>query len=370
MKVLITGANGFIGKNLQAHLAQRKDIKVLCFSFKDDRSILHRLLKDVDFVFHLAGINRPSDPEFFRDNLICTQSLCDEIEKSERKIPIIYTSSIQAELNNDYGISKKDAEEALFSFRKKYANPVHIFRLANVFGKWSKPNYNSVVATFCHNISHGIPLQIDNPDTLLTLVYVDDLIQQFIRLIDGGGSKPNLLGFEEVSSKFTITLKNLADQISAFKKSRSSLIVERVGAGLVRALYATYISYLPVSEFKYEVPVFKDTRGSFAEILKTPDCGQFSFFTAYPGVTRGVHFHHSKTEKFLVVKGNAHFCFRHLITDERLDLFSNGSKPEIIESVPGWSHSITNVGDEEMIVILWANEIYNKLNPDTFSSSL
>ena len=308
MKILITGANGFVGKNLQLHLAERKDVQVVCFTRDDGMKQLPALLQGVDFVFHLAGVNRPQDPlEFTTGNADLTQALCqgvcDVAEASGKKIPIICTSSIQAGRDNPYGQSKLAAEEALKSATFSHGIPVHIFRLPNVFGKWCKPNYNSAVATFCHNIARDLPIQVNDPAAPVTLVYVDDVIERFVQLMDGADAAVGSDGFATVAPQYTTTVGELARQIQAFKDSRDNLMTERVGTGLVRALYATYVSYLQVESFTYTVPQYADSRGMFAEMLKTPDCGQFSFFTAHPGSTRGGHYHHSKTEKFLVIRG-------------------------------------------------------------------
>ena len=267
-------------------------------------------------------------------------------------------------------MSKRAAEETLFELQRSTGGPVYVFRLPNVFGKWCKPNYNSAVATFCHNISRGLPIQVNDPAAPLTLVYVDDVVERFIQLMDGADRRLDAEGFETVSPQYTTTVGELAGQIQAFKESRDSLVTERVGSGLVRALYSTYLSYLPPEEFAYRVPRHSDPRGVFVEMLKTPDCGQVSYFTAHPGVTRGGHYHHSKTEKFLVIKGMARFKFRHMSTGETHELVSRGESAEIVETVPGWTHDITNVGDEELVVMLWANEVFDRTRPDTFASPL
>jgi UDP-2-acetamido-2,6-beta-L-arabino-hexul-4-ose reductase len=303
-----------------------------------------------------------------------TQALCQAIcvvaEVTGKKVPIIYTSSIQAGRDNPYGLSKRSAEDILRIAERDYQVPVHIFRLPNVFGKWCKPNYNSAVATFCHNVARDLPIQVNDPAASVTLVYVDDVIGRFVQLMDGGAANVGSDGFAMVIPQYTATVGELARQIQAFKNSRSTLMTERVGTGLVRALYATYVSYLPVESFAYAVPQYGDPRGVFAEMLKTPDCGQFSFFTAHPGITRGGHYHHSKTEKFLVIKGSARFKFRHMQTGQTHELVTNGDKPEIVETVPGWTHDITNIGADEMIVMLWANEVFDRERPDTFACAL
>ena len=375
MKVLITGANGFVGQNLQLHLAERKDVQVVRFTRHCDVAQLPVLLQGVDFVFHLAGVNRPQDPqEFATGNVNLTQTLCQAVcavaVATGKKVPIVYTSSIQAERHNPYGQSKRGAEDALLTVTRSHQLPVHIFRLPNVFGKWCKPNYNSAVATFCHNIARDLPIQVNDPAAPVTLVYVDDVIERFVQLMDGADAAVGPDGFATVAPQYTTTVGELAQQIQAFKDSRSSLMTERVGTGLVRALYATYVSYLPVESFTYTVPQYADPRGMFAEVLKTPDCGQFSFFTAHPGITRGGHYHHSKTEKFLVIKGKARFKFRHMQTGQGHELLTTGDMSEIVETVPGWTHDITNIGADEMIVMLWANEAFDRARPDTFACPL
>ena len=371
MKVMITGADGFLGKNLQLRLAECKDVEIVCFTRKQSVDQLTYLLQGVDFVFHLAGINRPEDPrDFITGNVDLTQALCKVVGAiviaSGKKVPLVYTSSIQAGIENPYGLSKRVAESALFELRSEHGVPVHVFRLPNVFGKWCKPNYNSAVATFCYNIIRDLPIQINDPDAPVTLVYVDDVIDRFVQLLNGAEAAVRADGFAGVTPQYTTTVGELARQIQTFKDSRVSLTTERVGAGLVRALYATYVSYMPPESFAYSVPQYRDSRGVFAEMLKTPDCGQFSYFTAHPGVTRGGHYHHSKTEKFLVVKGQARFKFRHMQTGEIHELLTSGDKAEVVETIPGWTHDITNIGSDEMIVMLWANEVFDREKPDTF----
>lgn len=370
--VLITGANGFIGKNLHLNLAERKDLEVICFTRDHSIDQLFDLIISADIVFHLAGVNRPEDQqEFVTGNAGLTQALCDAVAHVAvtlgKKVPVVYASSIQVELDNLYGQSKREAEDSLFELQRSHGVSVYVFRLPNVFGKWCKPNYNSVVATFCHNISRGLPIQINDPDTPLRMVYVDDVISSFLQLINGVDVVIDLDGFASITPQYTTTVGGLASLINSFRVSRVTLMTERVGADLIRALYATYMSYLPAESFSYHVPKHEDQRGVFVEMLKTPDCGQFSYFTAHPGITRGGHYHHTKTEKFLVIKGTARFKFRHMQNGETYELVTRGDKPEIVETVPGWTHDITNVGNDEMFVILWANEVFDRELPDTYA---
>lgn len=374
MRVLITGASGFIARNLQLYLSPRQDVEVRCFDRSHTLQQLPALMEDVDFVFHLAGVNRPQDPaEFASGNTDLTATLCQAVAsqaEAGKRIPVIYTSSIQAAQANPYGESKRGAEDLLFALGQQHCVPVHVFRLPNVFGKWTRPNYNSVVATFCHNIARGLPIQVNNPDAALSLVYVDDVVQRFVQLMDGAAPCQDAEGFDQVQPVYTTTVGQLAEAIKGFRDNRDTLMIDRVGTGLTRALYATYVSYLEPAQFSYTVPMHGDARGVFVEMLKTQDSGQFSYFTAHPGVTRGGHYHHTKTEKFLVIKGKALFRFRHMQTGEYHELHTDGSKAEVVETVPGWTHDITNVGQEEMVVMLWANEIFDRERPDTYACPL
>ncbi|MDR2220644.1 MAG: NAD-dependent epimerase/dehydratase family protein [Methylobacillus sp.] len=370
-RVLVTGANGFVGKNLLLRLSEFPDFSVIAFVRGDDVATLPKLVADADAVIHLAGENRPKEESAFAEvNAGLTLALCDavrlEIEKTGRKIPLLLTSSTQAERDNPYGRSKLAAEQAAQALAEATHNPVVIFRLPGVFGKWCKPNYNSVVATFCHNIARGLPIQVNDPSAILRLVYIDDVISTLIEALSASAGLSNGV----VAPEYSITLGELARQIEAFRNCRTSLLSERVGTGLTRALYTTYVSYLTVEQFSYEVPQHADLRGVFVEMLKTPDSGQFSYFTAHPGVTRGEHYHHTKTEKFLVIKGQALFRFRHMLTNELVELRASGDKPQIVDTIPGWTHDITNVGDDEMIVMLWANENFDRQKPDTIASKV
>lgn len=368
MKVLVTGADGFVGKNLCVTLRRRTEVEVIKFTRESDVADLAGLVAGVDFIFHLAGVNRPEEEkEFFEGNADLTNLICDAIRDTGRKIPVILSSSIQAERMNPYGRSKLQAEMHLLSLYMETENPVYIYRLPNVFGKWCKPNYNSVVATFCHNISHDLPIQINDPSSPLTLVHIGDVVSSFMRVM---ANLPKETLHIDVEPVYHITVGELADQLVQFKKSRETLVTEAVGDGFMRVLYATYISYISPDQFNYPLKKHEDPRGVFVEMLKTKDSGQFSFFTAYPGITRGGHYHHVKTEKFLVIKGKARFGFRHIVTDEVREIYTSGDTPEIVETVPGWSHDITNVGEDEMVVMLWANEIFDPENTDTYASKV
>lgn len=367
MRALVTGANGFIGRNLVVRLRERADIEVSTWTKADAPSSLGARVAAADFVFHLAGVNRPvDDSEFATGNADLTRVLCDAVRAQHRPIPIVYSSSIQSDLVNPYGRSKRAAEDALKSLAADGDHPAYIYRLPNVFGKWSRPNYNSVIATFCHNIARGLPIQIRDPSAMLDLVYVDDVVDDFLRIL----REPRTQVFQQVAVQYRSSLGELAAQLLEFEASRTSLVTPPVGVGLMRALYATYISFFPTEHFSYGLTKHEDARGIFVEMLKTKDSGQFSYFTAHPGVTRGGHYHHSKTEKFLVVRGEASFRFRHLVTGEFFEQRTSHLRPEVVETIPGWVHDITNVGPDEMIVMLWANEIFDRQRPDTIASGM
>lgn len=371
-RILVTGANGFIGKNLVVRLNELANITVSTFVRGDDMARLPQLVAQADAVMHLAGENRPADEAAFSQvNTGLTSALCDAILQActttGRYVPLVLASSTQAERDNPYGRSKLAAEGAVKALTQATGNPCVVFRLPGVFGKWCKPNYNSVVATFCHNLARDLPIQIDDPNASVRLVYADDVVNALLTALEVPSP-----GYTQdaVEPEYTITLGELAAQIRAFADCRTTLMSERVGTGLVRALYATYVSYLPNEKFSYEVQQHADPRGVFVEMLKTPDSGQFSYFTAHPGITRGGHYHHTKTEKFLVIKGEALFRFRHLLTDELVELRTSGNTAQVVDTIPGWAHDITNVGDDEMVVMLWANENFDRQKPDTVASKV
>lgn len=371
-RVLVTGSQGFIGRNLAVRLSEAPVYELVRFDRGDDMSHLSTLVAEADAVIHLAGENRPEDESAFADvNTGLTVALCDAVghvnETTGRHMPVILASSTQADRENPYGRSKLAAEDALRALCEKTGNPGIVFRLPGVFGKWCRPNYNSVVATFCHNIAHGLPIQVDSPTARLRLVYVDDVVSALLAALHDPTSGAR---FARVEPEYEIGLGELAAQIEAFETGRELLRTEHVGAGLTRALYATYLSNLPETRYTYIVPQHSDARGVFVEMLKTPDCGQVSFLSVHPGVTRGGHYHHSKTEKFLVIKGEALFRFRHILVHKKLEFRTSGDTPQVVETIPGWSHDISNVGSEEMLVIIWANEVFDRDRPDTITSKV
>jgi UDP-2-acetamido-2,6-beta-L-arabino-hexul-4-ose reductase len=368
MKVLVTGAKGFIGKNLVFRLRETEGIDVIEVDRDNWNATVPKEVAKADVIVHLAGENRPISEDLFDSgNVETTQELCNAIVATGKKIPVIFASSAQSILDNVYGRSKLAAEKILESFAQNNESPVCIYRLPGVFGKWCRPNYNSVVATFCHNVVNGIPIEIHDNDKELSLAYIDDVVTSFFTSF-----KMNHVGcsYMDVNPVYSLSIGKLASTIQSFFDLRTTLHIEGVGDGLMRALYATYISHLPPKAFSYALAAHTDERGSFVEVLKTRENGQVSFFTAKKGVTRGGHYHHTKTEKFVVVQGRALFRFRHIVTGERYELVTSSDQPEVVDTVPGWSHDITNIGDDEMIVMLWANEVYDPTAPDTIIDKL
>lgn len=367
MKVLVTGSNGFIAKNFSQFLSEKPEVEILKAHRETTDQELEQFVLASDWIVHLAGVNRPlNESEFAEGNTTLTEKICQILQQSNKKTPIILSSSIQVERDNPYGKSKLGGEQALVTLNQVQGNPVYICRLANVFGKWSRPNYNSAVATFCHNVANDLPLQIHDENAVIRLVYVDDVVEIFWNIING----QQVEQFFQVEPEYQITVGDLAKVLNGFKASRDTLITDRVGTGLTRALYSTYLSFLKPEQFDYSVPKYGDARGVFVEMLKTPDAGQFSYFTAHPGITRGGHYHHTKTEKFLVIKGKALFKFKHVVTGEFYELETQGDEPRIVETVPGWTHDITNIGEDEMVVMLWANEIFDRNKPDTYAMQI
>jgi UDP-2-acetamido-2,6-beta-L-arabino-hexul-4-ose reductase len=369
MNILVTGAKGFIGQNLCIHLKEAGFESIETITRNDNDTSIDVKVRNADFIYHLAGINRPdNDDEFKVGNTDLTQKIVDTLVNNERSTPILLTSSIQADLNNPYGVSKAGAESAIAAYRQKTGSAAYIYRLPNVFGKWCRPNYNSAVATFCYNTINDLPITIHDADAPLSLVYVDDVCHSFVNLLINTPSESE--EYSQVEPVYKTTVGTVVSLLSDFKLSRASLITSKVGAGFERALYSTYLSYFKPEQFTYDVPSYTDERGSFSEMLKTTDSGQFSFFTAHPGITRGGHYHHSKNEKFLVLKGEARFKFKHIATGEEYEVNTSEAVRTIVETVPGWTHDITNVGSEELIVMLWANEIFDRDKPDTIAMPL
>jgi UDP-2-acetamido-2,6-beta-L-arabino-hexul-4-ose reductase len=368
LRIVVTGGDGFIGRNLRQRLHELGYIAVTSVNRNTPEAELNANLGSADFVFHLAGVNRPTnDAEFAKVNGGLTAYVCRVLAATSRQIPIVFSSSIQAERNNAYGQSKRTGESEIEQYGVSTGSRAIIIRLPNVFGKWSRPNYNSGVATFCHNLANGLPIVVNDVNAPLSLVYIDDLVEAMVALLDAASMAG---GYVDVAPVYVTTVGEVVDIIRSFAENRITHVVPEVGAGLKRALYATYLSYVKPENFTYGLTQHTDSRGSFVEMMKTVSCGQLSYFTAHPGITRGEHYHHTKAEKFLVVKGSACFGFRNLLTDERYDLTVTAEEARVVETVPGWVHKITNVGTDEMIVMLWASEIFNPSKPDTVAATV
>lgn len=363
--ILITGSDGFVGKNLRATLQHREGVRLLSFDVQNDPADLARLLDQADLVFHLAGVNRPQHPEEFQSgNAGLTQTICRQLAQSGRRVPIALASSVQAALDNPYGASKREAEEAVFDYVRLTGAPGHVFRLPNVFGKWCRPNYNSAVATFCHNIAHDLPIQVNDPDVVLTLVYIDDVVGALEALLDGRAEKEG--DFCLVRPVHLAKLGDIARTIRSFRESRASRSIPDMSDPLVKKLYSTYLSYLPADGFSYPLRMNLDERGSFTEFIKTEDRGQISVNISRPGVTKGDHWHHTKNEKFLVVSGTGVIRFRRIGTDEVLEYAVSGERLEVVDIPTGYTHNISNTGQIEMVTVMWCNELYDPETPDTF----
>ena len=368
MKVLITGADGFIGKNLRVRLSTEPGMEVLAVARGTSAAELAGHVAQCDAVVHLAGENRPRDIADFEEvNVGFTDTLLGLLSARQQPVPFIFSSSTQATADNPYGRSKLAAEQLIERHTAATLSPAAICRLPGVFGKWCRPHYNSVVATFCHQVANAQAVTVNDPASAFTLVYVDDVVDEFVRMLRSAWQG---LVQGQVGPQYRVTVGELSEQIQGFRKARTELMVDRVGTGLTRALYATYISHLPQEDHSYRLKQHVDPRGAFVEMLKTPDAGQFSYFTSAPGITRGRHYHHTKTEKFLVVQGEALFRFRHVLTGETYAIRTLGSEPTVVQTIPGWAHDITNEGTETLIALLWANEVFDRNRPDTFAAEV
>lgn len=373
MKILVTGSNGFIAQNLLLRLSTITNLHVVTFNRSTPLSSLSTLLQDVSVVFHLAGCNRSeSSSDFQKENVELTSSLLSavaiESARQNKKIKLIFSSSIHAEKPSVYGRTKLAAENLIRQASTTHSINSIIYRLPNVFGKFSRPNYNSAIATFCHNISRDLPIYVSHPEHEIELLYIDDLITLLEAHLYTSSEITTPCQVVRPDNTYTYSLQYIVDQLYAFKDSTTSLFLDHVGTGFNRALFSTYVSFLPNDSFSFKITSFSDDRGSFTEFFKTKSSGQFSFFTAHPGVTRGCHYHHTKTERFLVVQGTAKFTFKHLLTDQSYELITSSKQPEIVITIPGWIHSIENISPIDLIAIVWANEVFDKSNPDTFSA--
>ena len=365
MKVLVTGSDGFIGKNLLAHLNRLDAIHIDIFTRSDSLESLAEKVTNADFIFHLAGVNRPKDEqEFLQGNRDLTQEIVNIATSNKVNPAILMSSSIQAECDNPYGHSKRAAEKILEKYSEETGAICYLYRLANVFGKWSRPNYNTVIATWCHNITHDIPIQVNEIETELSLVYIDDVVDGFIRHLDDNRNSGVI--YPDIFPLYQKSLGEIHELLLSFHESRSNLVVSKVGKGFERALYATYLSFLSEDNFSYALKGYEDERGTFYEFIKTLENGQVSISTTAPGITRGNHYHHTKNEKFLVIKGKASIKLRQIHGDKVIEYQVSDQKMEVVEMIPGYTHDITNTGDSDMVLLLWANELFDRQKPDTY----
>ncbi|MFJ7850853.1 NAD-dependent epimerase/dehydratase family protein [Peribacillus sp. NPDC097206] len=365
MKILITGAAGFIGKNLVADLKNKENNEIFEFRRETDASLLDKYTKECEFVFHLAGVNRPNDEnEYMKGNFEFTSNLIESLKRNQNKSPILITSSSQADQDNPYGRSKKASEQLVFSYSKEVGVRTLVYRLPNLFGKWCRPNYNSVVATFCHNISRGMDIQVNNPKTELTLCYIDDVLAEFSRALNGNETMEK--EYCRVPVTYKICLDELIDKLYSFNNNRKSLVMPSLEGEFDRLLYSTFLSYLDEDNFSYKLKKNVDSRGWLAEFIKSQSMGQIFISKTKPGVIRGNHWHHTKVEKFLVIQGEATIKFRNIYSEKVLEYNVDGETPEVVDIPAGYSHSIENTGVKDVITLFWACEIFNPEKPDTY----
>lgn len=365
MKILVTGAKGFIGKNLIAELKNRNYNEIYECDIDTTEEQLEEYAKNCEFIYHLAGVNRPqNEEEFMKGNFGFTSTLLEKLAKHKNKSPILITSSIQAELDNPYGKSKKAGEDLIFSYGKKNGVKTLVYRFTNVFGKWCRPNYNSVVATFCYNIARELEIKVNDPEVVMNLIYIDDVVEELINALEGKEHKQE--DFCYVPVVHTIKLGEIANLIYSFKESRVNLIIPNMKDLFIKKLYSTYLSYLPENEFGYSVKMNEDNRGSFTECFKSEDRGQVSINISKPGIVKGNHWHHTKNEKFLVVKGKGIIRFRRIDSSEVIEYQVSGEKLEIIDIPCGYTHNIENIGDTDLVTVMWANELFDPNKPDTY----
>ncbi len=376
MNILITGANGFVGKNLAVSLENIRDGKdktksissnfdIMKYDIDTSPDLLDEYCRLADFVFHLAGVNRPQNPEeFMAGNFGFTSTLLETLKKYGNKCPVLISSSIQALLDNPYGQSKKAGEDLIISYTRETGAKVIVYRLPNIFGKWCRPNYNSAVATFCNNVANDLPITISDPDVNMQLVYIDDVVNEFIGALQGREHVENGYGF--IPTVHKVRLGEIADLIYSFKESRKSLDVPKLDSAFDKALYSTYLSYLPEDQFSYPLKMNIDNRGSFTEIIRTSDRGQFSVNISKPGITKGNHWHHSKNEKFVVVSGKGLIQFRKIGTDKVLNYHVSGDIIKVVDIPTGYTHNITNEGEGDLVTFMWCSESFDPNSPDTY----
>lgn len=364
--VLVTGAKGFIGKNLCVVLRERKDVCLLETDIDSPSGELSRFVAEADIVYHLAGVNRPKDPaEFETGNAGSIESLVSIAEAVGKAPTLVVTSSVQAKLDNPYGVSKLHGEKVATSYGDRTGADVFVFRLANAFGKWSRPFYNSVIATFCHQAAHGDPFRIDDPAKVIEFVYIDDIVGAFVNILDGI-NPPVVDGFCSVLPNFSVSIGTIAEILRSFTESRKTCVLPELSDPFVKRLYSTYLSYLDPDDFVYYAEKKTDARGYLFELIKSPHAGQIFVSRTMPGITRGNHYHHTKVEKFCVIEGRARISFRQIATGELHTIVVEGEECRVVDIPPGWTHNIMNIGTTDLLTLFWANEIFDSAKPDTF----
>ncbi|MDR3645391.1 MAG: NAD-dependent epimerase/dehydratase family protein [Clostridia bacterium] len=364
--ILVTGSDGFIGQNLCAALERDAGIRLLRYDIGGTRERLMDFVGRADFIFHLAGTNRPPDAAGFDSgNRGFTERLLSLIEDVGRKPSLAFASSTQAVLDNPYGVSKKAAEDAVRAWSQRSGESAFIYRLPNVFGKWSRPNYNSAVATFCHNLARGLPIQLHDAAAKLSLVYIDDVVADFLSAL-GGRRQASSDGFCHVRPVFETTVGAVAELIGRFAHSRDTLVMPLLSGDFECDLYATYISFLPEDGLSYPLDAKRDGRGWLAELIKSDGFGQIFISQTKPGVTRGNHWHQTKTEKFFVIRGEGLVKLRKVGSQDVLEYRVSGEKPEAVDIPPGYAHCITNTSDTDLITLFWSDQIFDPQKPDTF----
>jgi UDP-2-acetamido-2,6-beta-L-arabino-hexul-4-ose reductase len=370
MKILVTGSAGFIGKNLCCALSERPGIEIHRHDIDDPEESLHAGLSTADLIFHLAGVNRPpSEKDFEPGNYGLTARILRFLEQNGRNPPVVLSSSTQAGLENPYGTSKKKAEEEAVAYATRRGTRAYIYRLTNIFGKWSRPFYNSVVSTFCYQAARDKAMHVDDPGRVMRLVHVDDVVSSFTGVIEGR-TPLEKDGFCVVEPVYSLTLGDLAVRLKSFRQSRTTSDVPDFSDPFTRRLYSTYLSYLENGDFVYAADRKSDTRGYLFELVKSAHAGQIFISRTLPGITRGNHYHHAKVEKFCVVEGSALVTMRSLATRERVAIPVEGRECRIVDIPPGWVHAIRNVGTSDLVTVFWANEVFNRERPDTFASEV
>lgn len=385
-KILVTGSNGFVGKNTVVALNETKKYEVITIDRQNSEEELRQATLKADFIVHLAGVNRPKEAsEFYEGNGGLTEKIVNFLKNENKNTPILITSSTHAEVDNDYGKSKKQSEDALIKYSDECNAKVYIFRLPNLFGKWCKPNYNSAVTTFCYNIAHDLDVWVNDPSIELSLVYIDDVVESIVECIEGW----NMINLNEINEEVALTttgascvqidryyyevttvykrtLGNIVDSLKMFRNMRKSLLIPDLSDGFNKALYSTYLTYLEEDDFSYFLDKKEDNRGWLAELVKSEQFGQMFVSKTHPGITRGNHWHHTKTEKFIVIQGQANIRFRKIDGEKVIEYIVDGEKPQVLDIPPGYTHSIENIGQDEVITLFWSNEMFNPKNPDTY----